>query len=305
MEPLGLRDRDLAVLRGLLSFVKPEAWAGAVTVFASNKVLQERCGGMDERTLRRRLARLCEVGLIGRTQSPNRKRYVVRDEAGAVVLTYGFDLSPLRAALPRIADMAEAARLVALRLRMLRSVLRDRLYQLTVAGLGPDLCAATAKLLRRKVEPEALTEAIDALDRVIATKMTASDSQIDRDIQISNEEPLDTKEVALEECLQSAPNAACFASEPPKTWAEAADLALALAPAIGIDAVQMQRSWPLLGKRGATLAVLGLVESHGRIKHPARYLESLTQKAAKGLLNLDRMFRSLTQTARFPAGNLA
>ncbi len=303
MEPLGLRDRDLAVLRGLLSFVKAESWTGPLMVFASNRTLQERCGGMDERTLRRRLAQLCAVGLIRREQSPNRKRYVVRDEAGVAVLTYGFDLSPLRAALPRIADMAEEAAKLAMRLRMLRSILRDRLYRLASMGLASEACAAAARLLRRKVGPEVLSEAIDSLEPLQTTEMTVSDSQIDRDIQSSDKDLDDTKTVDLDSCLDAAPNATCFSQARPQTWDDAGDLALSLAPAIGVDRQQMQRSWSILGPRGATLAILGLVESHGRIKHPARYLSHLTQKAAKGLLNLDRMFQSLTQGARFPAGN--
>jgi len=308
MEPLGLRDRDLAVLRGLLSFVPAGSWEGAMMVFASNRVLQERCGGMDERTLRRRLAQLCQVGLIRRQQSPNRKRYMVRDETGAPVLTYGFDLTPLRAALPRIAAMAEEVARLALRLRALRAVLRDRLYHLTVAGVASEACAAAARLLRRKVEPEVLVQAIDDLQTEApmanTEEMTASVGQNDRDIQSSTIDHNDKKTaVSLGDCLDRAPNAMSFASCPPKAWEDAHKLAITLAPAIGIDGALQQRAQAMLGTVGATLAILGLVESHGRIRDPARYLHALTQKATKGLLNIGHMFRSLTQTARFPAGN--
>jgi replication initiation protein RepC len=50
-KPLGLRDRDVAVLRGLLSFVPQAADPSTLVVFASNRVLIERCDGIDERTL--------------------------------------------------------------------------------------------------------------------------------------------------------------------------------------------------------------------------------------------------------------
>ena len=61
---LKLRDRDIAVLRGLLSLLPSQARPDQMVVFASNRVLMDRCDGIEERTLRRRLAHLQDLSLI-------------------------------------------------------------------------------------------------------------------------------------------------------------------------------------------------------------------------------------------------
>ena len=92
---LTLRDRDIAVLRGLLSLLPTSATPDQLVVFASNRVLIERCDGIDERTLRRRISHLQSCGLLHRRASPNGKRYQVRDDVAARI-TYGLDLTPDR-----------------------------------------------------------------------------------------------------------------------------------------------------------------------------------------------------------------
>lgn len=335
MEPLGLRDRDITVLRGLLTFILPNKWSERLMVYASNAALQARCDGIDERTLRRRLTHLCDVGLIVRHQSPNRKRYVVRGVQGEPVLSYGFDLSPLRDNLNRIHAIAEQQRATDLRVKMLKAVLRDRLHKLAEAGLLPetdqDWVLAVQKLLRRKADVAALETAIAAvdnrlpvdaeLDEIIAVSKALSDSdgQNDRHIQSSKKEyieetpcPIETQgiepcpsvtDLSLAECIEAAKSSMEFSQQPPKTWSDVARLADQLAPAIGIQAPQLLRTRETLGERGASLAILGLVEAYARIKEPSRYLNALVTKASESGLNLVRMFRSLTTATRFPAGN--
>jgi len=46
-----------------------------------------------------------------------------------------------------------------------------------------------------------------------------------------------------------------------------------------------------------------LVEAFARIREPSRYLNALVTKASAVGLDVARMFRSLTATTRFPAGN--
>ena len=335
MGALGLRDRDIAVLRGLLTFIQPDRWLEKLMVHASNTTLQARCDGIDERTLRRRLTRLCDVGLIVRHQSPNRKRYVVRDEFGHQVLSYGFDLSPLRENLGRLQSIAEEQRTNALRIKMLKAVLRDRLFKLLVSGFRQETDATNVlqlqKLLRQKVSISTLEVAIQTVDNMASDtlvcpvdqsktpKLSDSDSQIDRDIQRSNKEYIeescdDSKlkenrqaslqnDIALEDCIDAAKSAMDFSTHRPRTWADLAHLADQLAPAIGVPHKQMQRTKEALGERGASLAILGLVEAFGRIREPSRYLNTLINKAGTVGLDLVRMFRSLTANARFPAGN--
>jgi replication initiation protein RepC len=335
MESLGLRDRDITVLRGLLTFILPNKWTEKLMVYASNASLQARCDGIDERTLRRRLAHLCEVGLIVRHQSPNRKRYVVRGMQGEPVLSYGFDLSPLRDNLNRIQAIGEEQRASVLRVKMLKAVLRDRLHKLAEASFRPETddlnVEALKKMLRRKTDVATLESAIKAVECCLPTKLEAiefsqqstdlSDNlgQTDRHIQSSNKECIeetspayktvkaevyiDVADLTLAECIEAARSAMEFAQEPPRTWADVTKLASQLAPAIGVQAGQLLRTRETLGERGASLAILGLVEAFARIKEPCRYLNALVTKASQSGLNVARMFRSLTAATRFPAGN--
>ena len=50
-KPLGLRDRDIAVLRGLLSFVPQSADPNSLVVFASNRALIVTCSPGSPRLL--------------------------------------------------------------------------------------------------------------------------------------------------------------------------------------------------------------------------------------------------------------
>lgn len=303
-------------------------------VYASNASLQARCDGIDERTLRRRLAHLCEVGLIVRHQSPNRKRYVVRGMQGEPVLSYGFDLSPLRDNLNRIRAIGEEQCAAELRLKVLKALLRDRLHKLIASGFRPetddDRIESLQKMLRRKTDSATLESAISAVESLLPTELEVveildqtadlSDSlgHFDRHIQSSKKEyieetsepaPLkaelhgDRSDLSLSECIEAARSAMEFAQEQPKTWRDVANLASQLAPAIGVHAEQLLRTREALGERGASLAILGLVEAFARIKEPSRYLNALVTKASQAGLNLARMFRSLTATPRFPAGN--
>lgn len=331
MESLGLKARDITVLRGLLTFIPADRWAEPLMVFASNAALQARCDGIDERTLRRRLTRLCEAGLIIRKQSPNRKRYVVRDETGASVLSYGFDLGPLRDNLERLQAIAAETQAKQVRVKVLKAVLRDRIYRLSNTHFRPETDLVTfQRMLRHKGDIATLETAIIALDNILNTLentgefycdamiLTDSDGQNDRDIQSSNKEYVEdsaqtqkqriaasakTDDLTLTECIEAAKSALEFCQEQPQSWAELSTLAHQLAPAIGVAAQQFNRTKAALGDRGATLAILGLVEAFARIREPSRYLNALVTKASAVGLDVARMFRSLTATTRFPAGN--
>ncbi|MQT15017.1 plasmid replication protein RepC [Segnochrobactrum spirostomi] len=111
-QKIGISDRAAAVLSALLSF-HPETElkaASPLVVFPSNRELSLRAHSMPEATLRRHLAALVEAGLIVRRDSPNGKRYVRRDEKGAIGMAYGFDLSPLVARAAEFESYAVAER---------------------------------------------------------------------------------------------------------------------------------------------------------------------------------------------------
>lgn len=93
---LGLTTNDLATLQGLISFLpRTTSPTRALTiVFPSNAALSGRTNGLDERTIRRSLARLAAAGLIIRKDSATRKRFPLR-YGGVIKDAFGFDLRPL------------------------------------------------------------------------------------------------------------------------------------------------------------------------------------------------------------------
>lgn len=113
---LGLSTGDLLVLDSLLSHLpcrdrktgedRPVTPALLLTVFASNTALCERANGMDERVLRRHLARLQEAGLVMRKASATGKRFPLRS-GGRITDAFGVDLTPL---FQRFPDLKQQSR---------------------------------------------------------------------------------------------------------------------------------------------------------------------------------------------------
>ncbi len=315
-DKLALRDRDITVLRGLLSLVPAGATPVQRVVFASNRVLIERCDGIDERTLRRRLAQLQTAGLLIRKPSPNGKRYQIRDADTEARLTYGIDLTPLFALQSHLEGLAALCGQEALQRRSLRAMIRDLLFRHPDAGTPAE--REEARLSLRRVLSIARLEAILRMlapesPPTPAPQMTVSDSQNDRHIQRSDKEDLESEpaekcqkpqpapetqpdeDLTVEECLDLAPTARALAPEPLRSWDGMIDLSARLAPAIGLSPQIMQSARSALGPHGCALAVLGLIEALGRIRNPQAYLQALILRAGNQGLNSVRMFRSLVR----------
>src|SRR5690349_15490454 len=81
---IGIGDRALAVLAGLLSFYPDDELSqeNGLIVFPSNRQLSLRAHGMANATLRRHLASLLQCGIILRRDSPNGKRYARKGRGG-------------------------------------------------------------------------------------------------------------------------------------------------------------------------------------------------------------------------------
>ncbi len=92
-EALRLRPSLRLVLGELVASWGEQAWDRLI-VWPSNAHLARRTG-LSERGLRVAFRSLAELGLIAPKDSPNGKRYPVRDGAGDIVDAYGFDLTPL------------------------------------------------------------------------------------------------------------------------------------------------------------------------------------------------------------------
>ena len=116
---LGLSTGDLLVLDALLSFLpcrdpktgedRPISPGLMLVVFASNAALAERANGMEERVLRRHIARLCEAGLLRRKDSATGKRFPLKAD-GVIRDAFGLDLTPLLERHPELTRRAEEAR---------------------------------------------------------------------------------------------------------------------------------------------------------------------------------------------------
>jgi replication initiation protein RepC len=301
-------------------------------VFASNRTLAARCDGIEERTLRRRLKHLADRGLVDRKMSPNGKRYQVKSADTDYVLAYGIDLSPLCSILLHLEALAHDCRRDELRIRTLKSVIRDRLYNF------PDIRALpfaedARRALRRKIAAEDLQHLLDQIDQYLeelqsaaepvtscmTAEMTATDSQNVRHIQSSKKEECESegreceqlheqpktdplakqrqapRDITVSECMEAATTARTLTMHVPKTWSEVSTLARTLGPSIGIDPPSMRAAEINLGEYGSALAVLGLVEAFERVRSPQAYLNTLVKKARATGLDCVKMFWSLTQ----------
>lgn len=291
---LGLKDRDIAILRGLLSLLPAGFTDRHLVVFASNRVLCARCDGVEERTLRRHLVHLERLGLIQRRLSPNGKRFQLRD-GGQTLLTYGIDLQPLFLKEADLRSMAEESRRAELRIKSLRQRIRDVLFH------HPDLPgSAEARLCLRRVADEAQLEAIFSALEVnipvaVPDEMPVDDGQFVRHIQSQTPESYEeTAEMDLQHCLDQAKTAREILPKQPRNWREMLAVALELAPALGLGGRVVQSALNKLGNQRFALAILGMIEAFGRIRSPEAYLTHLASKAADGQLDAGRMFRSMT-----------
>jgi len=329
---LKLRDRDIAVLRGLLSLLPKLARPDQLVVFASNRVLIERCDGIDERTLRRRLAHLQSCGLVSRRTSPNGKRYQVRDDEDGARLTYGLDLSPLFQIQPHIEALAEACSRETLRVKTLQAMIRDALFKRSTYDLG-EIQQEAQRALRRVLDSKQLQKILSQIEATtpleaeqtatpcdhISEDLTASHGQNDRHIHSSNKERVESEgaesklvcktftsqesemrypqrtDITVTECLDLARTAKAMAPTMPQCWDDLIALSAQLAPAIGLKRPLVHEAEKYLGRHGCALAVLGLVEAFDRVRNPEAYLSALIKSAIKESLDVVRMFRSLAR----------
>jgi replication initiation protein RepC len=92
---LDLRPAQRAVLSELVACWGEQEWE-RLLVWPSNDYLMSRTG-LTERAIRRILRQLIDLQLVAPKDSPNGKRYAVKDLAGQVVDAFGFDLTPIYA----------------------------------------------------------------------------------------------------------------------------------------------------------------------------------------------------------------
>lgn len=129
----GISTGALHTLRAMIHCVRP---GQSLTCFASTETLIRLRSGGSDRTVRRHVSELIEAGIIRRHDSPNKKRYMVRDLSSGQVLLFGFDLSPM---LARRDDWKRAAELAAAevsRKRYLKTLILGLLHRLDLLASG-------------------------------------------------------------------------------------------------------------------------------------------------------------------------
>lgn len=336
----GLTSTSVTVLRALLSFLPKtqDQRSDPFLVWPSNEALAKRADGMDERTLRRHLARLSDAKLIERRGSPNGKRFALRCKS-AVVAAYGFTLSPLFARKSEILETAEAMRLESEMRDIERAHILDLLHQLATQRFHsgePKLSEESDREIRKQLRcsiqanelvniKKSLAELVEpyAPDIVV---VSASNSQNDRHHQKSDKESLESvgerqkepsvitnskpeappkpcvDDLTFEDCLEAASESVAFSPEPVRSWRDLIKLGETLAPMIGIGSELMDHVRRAMGPLAASLSVLCLVQRSDKINRPGAYLRALALKADAGEFSLNSLVRS-AKRSRFAAVN--
>ena len=177
---LGLSPRLVHAVDWLFRFTQPQDWGrgGRPIVWPSSSLQQEALGLSPTRAKALNRA-LIETGLITMKDSPNGKRYGVRDRAGRITEAYGFDLSPIaarHAEFVRLAEEAQAERMEMGRLRRRATIARKGITQiLETAGeygaQGEDWVSLAretrilANALKRVERPAEMALGVESLER--------------------------------------------------------------------------------------------------------------------------------------------
>ena len=334
----GLTTNSLSVLRALISFLPKESTHdhSPVVVWPSNQTLAERADGMDERTLRRHLARLCEAGLIERKSSSNGKRFALRIRK-TIVATFGFNIQPLLDRASEILQAADETRVLHDQILTARKLILNLLFTLregahdALSGIEE---AEIRRQLRRNVSlADLLTtkrklEQVPMVDSSITTELSASHRQNDRHQQSTKKEYLDSvtlnqatnlepmvpatycpaptpdssNDLTLEDCLEAATESIAFAQAPVRNWNDLVRLADTLAPMIGIGRELADHTRRAMGPLPAAISILCLIQQGAQIQNPAAYLRKLAMLAEKGIYSLKSLVRK-AQRHRFAAVN--
>jgi replication initiation protein RepC len=108
---LGLSPRLVHAVDWLFRFTQPQDWVrGGGPIVWPSAAMEQEALGLSESRVKMINRALIEAGVITMRDSPNGKRYGVRDRAGRITEAYGFNLSPLAARYSEFVRLAEEAR---------------------------------------------------------------------------------------------------------------------------------------------------------------------------------------------------
>lgn len=139
---LGVSPRLVHAVDWLFRFTQPQDWEkGGRPIVWPSASMQQDALGLSLTQVKEINRRLIELGLLTMKDSPNGKRYGMRDRKGRIVEAYGFDLSPIaarHAEFVRLAEEGRAERQLMGRLRRRATIARKGIVQIleTTAQYG-------------------------------------------------------------------------------------------------------------------------------------------------------------------------
>lgn len=279
----GLKRQVLTTLRALITFMEKDH-----IVYASNRSLSERAEAMSHSTLRRHIKALLDAGFVGRSNSPNGKRYKLLC-AGEDDIIFGIDLQPLFARAAEITEAAEDCDRKAAALRYHRKVLGMTIYAADLAGMSEESLLPFRRALRQKLSPhaiEAMTAQLKSLfiTAEITEEMTVSDSQNDCDMTIPNKKyrktmPLETE--LIEKAYEIAPDIIEMSPKPLNHWQEIENFAEVNASWIGLSQL-LSDARQRMGRVLTTFAILVTAQRSGQIRNVKAYFKALVKGAEQG-----------------------
>jgi replication initiation protein RepC len=311
-EHFGLRPGHLHTLQAMLSFLKPGQ--GAV-IFASNQSICQRGGGIDERTLRRHISKLVQLGFLARSDSPNGKRYRVRSSDGDCI-SFGLSAVPLLQRARELLCLAEAAE----NDRQDRMFLRKQILAglATIDNLDPGnlFTAEVRKVLRRKLsapDHRALLSQVEAkcsnkstaVDTSAASEMSVNNGQNDRHLSKSEKEEKDSEcsetQLRITRLTVTCSEAIGFSQEPLNTWRDVERHARLIAPMMGIHAKTFDQAIVSIGHEKASAALFIVLQLGKRIRDMAAYFHSITIGSRKNQFDPGTVLERIARMDHQPA----
>ena len=338
---LALSDRALTVLNALLSFHPDTVLTLGSTdlvVFPSNRELSLRAHGIPASTLRRHIAALVKSGLIQRRDSPNGKRYARRAAGGDIELAFGFDLSPLVAAVDDLAELAARAveeRHVLDALREQVTLARRDIAKMLALGVERGVDADWPALhheflglidgrprtpCRAALEPlaAALVELsgriLEILESHIEPTRPIREPSANASIA-TNPTPKAGAESAgnafqpdIERDVASAvpvrlvaetcPDFVDYARHGLRTIRDVVDAAVIVRPLLGVSPSAWEEACAAMGQGPASVTLALILQRGNGIKNPGGYLRTLARRAAAGQFSIWPMLMALRGAQR-------
>jgi len=214
---LGIAPRLVHALDWLFRFTQPQDWAsGGRPIVWPSALMQQEALGLSATQVKEINRRLIERGLLTMKDSPNGKRYGLRDPKGRIVEAYGFDLSPIatrHAEFVQLAAEARAERLAMGRLRRRATIARKGITQVleTATEYGivgeewrslAEDTAAIARALKATERPQDMEAGVTSLE----ARQTAARERLAALLRLVDSDPKQPENRPHQHSYKPSPN---------------------------------------------------------------------------------------------------